>query len=133
MSSIQRIQSGSPWEEVYGYCRAIRIGAQVEVSGTTAVNDEGILVGAGDVYAQTRFIIQKAQKALEELGAGLQDVVRTRTYVTDISRWEEVARAHAEYFNQNRPAATLVEVTKLIAPQLLVEMEFSAILPHNPS
>ncbi|WP_040397364.1 RidA family protein [Cesiribacter andamanensis] len=131
MHSPTRSFSGSPWESIFGYCRAIRIGNQIEVSGTTAVDEEGQLVGEGDVYAQSRYIIQKAQKALQALGADLPQVVRTRTYVTDIGRWQEVARAHGEAFGQNPPAATMVEVAKLIAPQLLVEMEFTAVLPHE--
>jgi enamine deaminase RidA (YjgF/YER057c/UK114 family) len=129
MSTIERLHSGTPWEAVFGYCRAIRIGRQIEISGTTAIDEDGQLVGAGDMYLQSRFIIQKAQKALQALGADLPQVIRTRTFVTDIARWQEVARAHGEAFGENPPAATMVEVSKLIAPELLVEIEFSALLP----
>jgi enamine deaminase RidA (YjgF/YER057c/UK114 family) len=129
MSSIKRLHSGTPWERVFGYCRAIQIGRQIEISGTTAIDEDGQLVGAGDMYLQSRFIIEKARKSLQALGADLPQVIRTRTFVTDIARWQEVARAHGEAFGESPPAATMVEVSKLIAPELLVEIEFSALLP----
>lgn len=124
----QRVSSGSPWEDVVGYCRALRVGTIVEVSGTTAVDDQGRVVGPGDPYEQTRYILSKIAGALAELGVSLDSVVRTRIFVTDISRWEEVARAHGEYFAAIKPVASMVEVSRLIAPELLIEIEASAIV-----
>lgn len=121
------ISSGSPWEDVVGYSRAVRIGNIVEVSGTTAV-ENGAVIGLHDYYAQTKFILEKIEKALKEAGSEMKDVVRTRIYVCDISKWEEVARAHSEFFKVIKPAATMVEVSKLIAPEILVEIEASAII-----
>ena len=120
------ISSGSPWEDVVGYSRAVRIGNIVEVSGTTAV-ENGAVIGIHDYYTQTKFILEKIEKALKEAGSEMNDVVRTRIYVCDISKWEEVARAHSEFFKEIKPAATMVEVSKLIAPEILVEIEVSAI------
>jgi enamine deaminase RidA (YjgF/YER057c/UK114 family) len=120
------ISSNSPWEDVVGYSRAVRIGNNVEVSGTTAV-ENGAVIGLHDYYLQTKFILIKIEKALKDAGCELKDVVRTRIYVCDISKWEEVAKAHAEFFKDIKPAATMVEVSKLIAPELLVEIEASAI------
>lgn len=123
----QNITSGAKWEEFVGYSRAVKIGNVIEVAGTTAVeNDE--IVGKNDAYRQTKFIIQKIEKALKEAGAGLQDVIRTRMYVTDITRWEEVGRAHGEFFREIKPASTLVEVKGLVNPEMLVEIEVSAVL-----
>ncbi|MCZ7544160.1 MAG: RidA family protein [Anaerolineae bacterium] len=124
----QNISSGTPWEAIAGYSRAVRVGNVVHVSGTTATDEHGNLVGAGDVYAQTVYIIQKIARALEQAGASLADVVRTRIYVTDVSRWEEAARAHAEFFGDIRPANTLIEVSALVGPGYLVEMEAEAIV-----
>ncbi len=124
------ISSGSPWEDVVGYSRAVRIGNIVEVSGTTAV-ENGAVIGIHDYYTQTKFILEKIEKALNEAGCEMKDVVRTRIYVCDISKWEEVARAHAEFFKGIKPAATMVEVSKLIAPEILVEIEASAILSER--
>lgn len=125
----QNISSGAPWEDIIGYSRAVRIGNIIEVAGTTATNgDEHVAVG--DSYGQTRFILQKIEKAIQEAGATLQDVVRTRIYVTDISQWESIGRAHGEFFNQIKPASTMVEIKALIHPDLLVEIEATAIL--NP-
>ena len=116
------------WEEIVGYCRAVRLGNVVEVAGTTAVDEAGATVGAGNPYDQTIYILQKIEKALHQAGASMQDVVRTRMFVTDITRWEEVGRAHGEFFRDVRPAATMVEVNALISPELMVEIEVSAIL-----
>jgi enamine deaminase RidA (YjgF/YER057c/UK114 family) len=122
------LSSGSKWEDIVGYSRLVRIGNIVEVAGTTAVDDNGQVVGPGDPYQQTRFILSKIQKALTAAGVSLQDVIRTRIFVTDISRWEEVGRAHGEFFRQIKPAATMVEVQALISRDLLVEIEVSAII-----
>lgn len=128
MNKVQRVSSGAIWEDVVGYSRAIRVGNVIEVAGTTAINEEGELAGLNDPYEQTIFIIQKAQKALQELGADLEDVIRTRIYTTDFSRWEEIGKAHGVYFKEIKPAATMVEVSKLINPDIIVEIEFSAIV-----
>jgi enamine deaminase RidA (YjgF/YER057c/UK114 family) len=123
-----RFGTGTTWEDKVGYSRAIRHGKHVEVAGTVAVDSDGNLVGEGDMYTQAVFIFQKIDRALHEAGASLKDVVRTRTYVTDISQWEEFARAHNEFFDSVRPVATLVEVSKLIDPRMLIEIEVSAMI-----
>lgn len=122
------ILSGAPWEEIVGYARAVRIGNVIEVAGTTAVDDAGQTVGVDDPGAQTRFILQKIEKALVAAGATLQDVVRTRMFVTDIARWEAVGRAHGEFFRTIKPVASMVEVKALIDPDLMVEIEVTAIV-----
>lgn len=122
------ILSGAPWEEIVGYARAVRIGNVIEVAGTTAVDDAGQVVGVDDPGAQTRFILQKIEKALVAAGATLQDVVRTRMFVTDIARWEAVGRAHGEFFRTIKPVASMVEVKALIDPDLMVEIEVTAIV-----
>ena len=122
--------SGSPWEDVVGYSRAVRVGNSIEVAGTTAM-DGDLLIGKGDVYAQTAFILQKIQKVLAAAGATLKDVVRTRMYVTDITQWEAVGKAHNECFAQIKPAATMVQVSKLIHEDLLIEIEVSAVLENG--
>ena len=121
------ISSGTPWESIVGYSRAVRVGPYVHVAGTTAADSNGDIVGADDPYSQTIYIIKKIEKALQDAGAELTDVVRTRIYVTDVTDWDEVARAHGEVFAQIRPAATLVEVNGLIEPEMLVEIEADAI------
>lgn len=121
------ISSGTVWEKKYGYSRAVRVGNQVWVAGTTAVDDSGAVVGAGSPGDQARFIFQKIERALIQAGATLKDVVRVRTFITDISRWEEVARAQGDMFGEIRPAATLVQVSAFISPDLLVEIEVDAI------
>ena len=129
--SRQNISSGTVWEDTAGYSRAVRKGNAVVVSGTTATDEAGQVVGAGDVYAQTVYAIQKIERALQAAGASLEDVVRTRIYVTDISRWQEAARAHAEFFGAIRPANTLVEVSKLVGEAYLVEIEADALLDEE--
>ena len=121
------ISSGTPWEDKVGYCRAVRIGNIIEVSGTTSVDGDS-MIGKDDLYSQTKFIILKIEKALQNAGAELTDVVRTRMYVTDISKWEEAAKAHAEFFGTIKPATTLVEVSGLIDPDMLIEIEASAVI-----
>jgi len=119
----QNISSGTAWEPMVGYSRAVRVGQTIEVAGTTAVDEQGQVVGLNDPYAQTKFILAKIETAIQAAGGSLKDVVRTRMFVTDITQWQEIGRAHGEYFRDIRPAATMVEVRALISPELLVEIE----------
>lgn len=123
----QNITSGAKWESLVGYSRAVRIGNTIEVSGTTAV-ENGKVQCIGDIYGQTKYILQIILSAIQKAGGQATDVIRTRIYVTDISKWEEVAKAHAEFFQDIRPATSMVEVSRLIEPEILVEIEASAIL-----
>jgi enamine deaminase RidA (YjgF/YER057c/UK114 family) len=127
MTKRRNISSGTHWEDQVGYSRAVRVGRVVEVSGTTAVDDNGEIVGAGNPYEQAKFIFSKIEKALVGVGVTLDDVIRTRMFVTDITRWQEVGRAHGEVFKDIRPSSTMVQVGALIDPALLVEIEVTAI------
>lgn len=122
------IPSNTTWEPIVGYSRAVRVGNRVEVSGTTAVDRQGTVIGEGDAYQQAVFIFKKIAAALHQAGAAMEDVVRTRMYVTDIRIWEEVGRAHGEAFGEIRPASTLLAVSALVDPRLLVEIEASAVI-----
>jgi len=124
----QNFSSGAPWESVAGYSRAVRVGNIIHVAGTTAIDEQGKLVGRGDAYAQTRQILQIIERVLHKAGAGLQHVVRTRMYVVNIDEWEEISRAHGEFFGEVRPAATMVQVSRLIDLEMLVEIEVEAIV-----
>ena len=120
--------SGAKWEDIVGYSRAVKVGNVIEVTGTVSVDENSNLVGGNDAYEQTKFIIQKIEKVLQRAGASLKDVVRTRMFVTDISRWEEYGKAHGEFFKNIRPCTTMVEVSKLISPEYLIEIEATAVI-----
>lgn len=128
MTKRLNISSGAKWEDIIGYSRAVRVGNVIETAGTTALDENGNVVGIDDPYQQTKFIFAKIEKALISAGATLKDVVRTRMFVTDISHWEEIGKAHGEYFREIKPASTMVEIRSLINPEMLVEIEATAIL-----
>lgn len=127
MEKRELFSSGAPWENIVGYSRAVRVGNVIEISGTTSVDGDTV-IGKGDVHEQAIFIFQKIQQTLERAGSRLEDVVRTRMYVTDISQWEKVASAHALFFKEIKPATSMVEVNRLIDKELLIEIEVTAIV-----
>lgn len=131
MSKRINISSGAKWEDIVGYSRAVRVGNVIEVAGTTAVDERGEVVGLNDPYEQTKYALAKIEKALIEAGASMRDVVRTRMFVTDISKWEEIGRAHGVFFREVKPAASMIEVKGLINPELIVEIEVTAILSEG--
>lgn len=124
----QNFSSGVKWEELVGYSRAVKVGNVIEVTGTVAVDENNQVVGRNNAYVQTQFIIRKIEKVLKQAGASLNDVVRTRMFVTDITLWEEYGRAHGEFFNKIRPCTSMIEVSGLIEPDYLIEIEATAIL-----
>ena len=126
MQKRQKYSSGAKWESIVGYSRAVRVGGRIYVTGTTAIDEKGEIVGIGDAYLQTVQVIKNIERALKALGATLENVVRTRMFVTDISRWEEYGKAHGEFFGEILPATTMVEVSKLIDANMLIEIEADA-------
>ncbi len=127
----QNISSGSPWEPRVGYSRAVRVGPYIHVAGTTAFNEKGEITGVGDLHAQCLQVFRNIESALGKAGAGWKDVVRTRIFLTDISQWEIAGRVHGQYFSAIRPACTMVEVARLVSPEMLVEIEVDAILAET--
>ncbi|ANE51775.1 RidA family protein [Flavisolibacter tropicus] len=130
-SNRTNYSSGAKWEDIVGYSRAVKIGNVIEVTGTVAVDEHNQLIGEGDAYLQTKFILQKIESVLLQAGASLKDVVRTRMFVTDIAQWEAYGKAHGEVFKDIKPCTTMVEVSRLIAPEYLIEIEATAVLSNS--
>ena len=130
MNKRMNIKSGTIWEDKIGYSRAVRIGNLIEISGTAAIDDDRI-IASGDPYQQTKFIIQKIEKAIVEAGGKMQDVIRTRIYVADINHWEDIGKAHGEFFKDIKPATSMIEVKSLIDPNFVVEIEATAIISYD--
>jgi enamine deaminase RidA (YjgF/YER057c/UK114 family) len=120
--------SGAKWEDIVGYSRAVKVGSTIEVTGTVAINDQGEIVGKDNAYEQTKFVIEKIQKVLIRAGASLKDVVRTRMFVTDISKWEEYGKAHGEFFKEIKPCTSMIEISALIDPDYMIEIEATAVV-----
>ena len=131
MTKRLNISSGAKWEDIVGYSRAVKVRNIIEVAGTTAVDERGEIVGVNNPYEQTKYILAKIESALIEAGASMKDVVRTRMFVTDISKWEEIGKAHGEFFKEIKPAASMIEVKGLINPELLIEIEVTAVLSED--
>lgn len=131
MSHRTNFSSGAIWEDKVGYCRAVKVGNHIEVSGTVASDENGQVIGKGDAYQQTVFILQKIERALKEAGASLNNVVRTRMFVTDISRFDEYGKAHGEFFSSIKPCTSMIEVKGLVSPEYLIEIEATAILSQD--
>lgn len=127
----ENIGSGAVWEDVVGYSRAVRIGNMIEVSGTTAIDERGNIVGCKDAYIQTNYILHKIENAIIQLGAKRSDIIRTRIFTTDIKLWEDIGKAHNEFFKSIKPALTMVEVNALVKPEMLVEIEISAYIERE--
>jgi len=128
MDNIIKISSGAKWEDIVGYSRAIKIGSRIIIGGTTSVDENSKIVGKDNFYAQTKYIFQKIEKYLKQLGASLENVVMNKMYVTDISKWEEVGKAHEEFFGQIRPCCVLIEVSGFVSPDMLIEIETEAVI-----
>jgi len=128
MNQRTNLSSGAKWEDIVGYSRAVKIGNTIAVSGTTAVDDDNNIIGKDNAYEQTIFILNKIENALKKLGADMKNVIRTRMFVTNIENWEQIGKAHGEFFREIKPAATMVEVSRLIDDELLVEIEIDAVL-----